>query len=31
MAADATLLTTDKDFLVFHPSACPVHWMDPRR
>ena len=28
-AAGAVLLTTDKDFLVFHPSHVPVEYVDP--
>lgn len=28
-AADALLLTTDKDFLPLHPKHCLVHWIDP--
>lgn len=28
-AADAVLLTTDKDFLCLHPEPCKVHWVDP--
>jgi len=29
-AADALLLTTDKDFLPLHPNHCLVHWIDPK-
>lgn len=28
-AANAVLLTTDKDFLVLHPEPCPVQYVDP--
>jgi predicted nucleic acid-binding protein len=28
-AADAVLLTTDRDFLHLHPGHCFVHWIDP--
>lgn len=29
-AADAVLLTTDRDFLHPHPDHCFVHWIDPQ-
>ena len=29
-AAGAVLLTTDKDFLHFHPDHCTVHYIDPK-
>jgi tRNA(fMet)-specific endonuclease VapC len=28
-AAEAVLLTTDRDFLPLHPDHCLVHWIDP--
>ena len=28
-AADAVLLTTDRDFLPLHPTHCLVQWIDP--
>jgi len=28
-AAGATLLTTDKDFLILHPRPCLVQYVDP--
>ncbi len=29
-AAEAVLLTTDRDFLHLHPNHCFVHFVDPR-
>jgi tRNA(fMet)-specific endonuclease VapC len=29
-AADAVLLTTDRDFLHLHPNNCFVQWIDPQ-
>jgi len=29
-AADAVLLTADKDFLFLHPHTCFVHYLDPK-
>jgi tRNA(fMet)-specific endonuclease VapC len=29
-AADAVLLTTDRDFLPLHPIHCLVQWIDPK-
>lgn len=29
-AADAVLLTSDRDFLPLHPTHCLVQWIDPK-